>query len=86
MGKCKKVKFCYLLTFLLRSKNTGHYIRQKICDETKILSGIWIADHGRDATGDRAEILIVYGFKTILTIYGLYIKDITVICGYINNI
>lgn len=46
----------------------------------------WIADHGRDATGNRAEILIVYGFKTILTIYGLYITDITVICGYINNI
>ena len=39
----------------------------------------WIADHGRDATGDRPEILIVYGFKTILTIYGLYITDITVI-------
>ena len=46
----------------------------------------WISDHGRDVTGDRAEILIVYGFKTILTIYGLYITDITVICGYINNI
>ena len=37
-------------------------------------------------TGDRPEILIIYGFKTILTIYGLYITDITVICGYINNI
>ena len=38
-------------------------------------------------TGDmRWQILIVYGFKTILTIYGLYITDITVICGYINNI
>ena len=37
-------------------------------------------------TGDRPEILIVYGFKTIQTIYGLYITDITVIYGYINNI
>ena len=37
-------------------------------------------------TGDRPEILIVYGFKIILTIYGLYITDITVIYLYINNI
>ena len=45
----------------------------------------WIGS--RDGiTGDRPEILIIYGFKTILTIYGLYITDITVICGYINNI
>ena len=48
-GMCKKVNFCYFLTFLTGAKNTGRYIRQKFfCDETKILSGIWIADHGRD--------------------------------------
>lgn len=74
------------MTFLTGAKHWGGIPDKKFYNETKILSGIWTADHGRDATGDRAEILIVYGFKTILTIYGLYITDITVICGYINNI
>ena len=38
----------------------------------------------RQEIGQRWQILIVHGFKTILTIYGLYITGITAIYGYIN--
>ena len=47
-GKCKKVKFCYYLTFLTGAKHWGGIPDKKFYNETKILSGIWIADHGRD--------------------------------------
>ena len=86
MGSVKKSSFVITWLFSDGKKAWGGVSDKIFCDETKILSGIWTADHGRDATGDRAEILIVYGFKTILTIYGLYITDITVIWVYINNI
>ena len=73
------------MTFLTGAKHWGGIPDKKFYNETKILSGIWTQI--RDGiTGDRPEILIIYGFKTIMTIYGLYITDITVICGYINNI
>ena len=48
MGSVKKVKFCYYLTFLTGAKHGGGTPDKNFCDETKILSGIWIADHGRD--------------------------------------
>ena len=55
---------------------------KNFCDETKILLGIWTVDHGRD----NRRFFIVYGFKTILTIYG-YICIIYNKCNrYINNI
>ena len=74
------------MTFLTKAKTRGGAGYKVNVMKLKFYLVFWITDHGRDATGDRPEILIVYGFKTILTIYGLYITDITVIYGYINNI
>ena len=60
MGSVKKVKFCYYLTFLTGAKTWGGTQDKNFCNETKILSGIWISDHGRDVTeATRWQILIV---------------------------
>ena len=48
VGSVKKSSFVIIWLFWQGRKIRGRCIRQKICDETKILSGIWIADHGRD--------------------------------------
>ena len=55
MGSVKS-QVLLLFDFFDRGKKHGAVHKTKIfCDETKILSGIWISDHGRDnrrLTGD----------------------------------
>nr|DAZ55086.1 MAG TPA: hypothetical protein [Caudoviricetes sp.] len=51
LGKCKKVKFCYFLTFLTGVKTRGGISDKKFCDETKnssaIMDKITGTDNGR---------------------------------------
>ena len=54
MGSVKS-QFLLFLDFFTGAKTRGGTSDKNFCDETKILSGIWTADHGRDnrrLTGD----------------------------------
>ena len=47
MGSVKS-QVLLLFDFFNRSKTRGGVSDKNFCDETKILSGFWTADHGRD--------------------------------------
>ena len=48
-GKCKKVKFCYYLTFLTGAKHGAVYQTKIFVMKLKFYRVFWIGDHG---TGD----------------------------------
>ena len=47
MGSVKS-QVLLLFDIFNRGKTRGSTSEKNFCDKTKILSGIWIADHGRD--------------------------------------
>ena len=81
--ECVKSQVLLLFDIFVDGKNTGAVYQTKIF----VMKLKFYRDSGQQImdgiTGDRPEILIVYGFKTILTIwiiYVLYMANITYIC------